>query len=131
MLCASSSFSGLLSVFTCALLSVLYVAPYMQATFAEFFSYIREDAIARGVITPYDIPDYEPYVPPVPTAPFYSTSYEMNTPQPFAQPQNFTQPQNDVAPATPEVVTEQPTEILDPETLDTDIDTDTAPTSDE
>ena len=110
----------------------------MQATYAEFFNYVREDAIARGVITPYDIPDYEPYVPPVPAAPFYSTSYEMNAPQGFvypqgfAQPQNFTQTQNNVAPTTSEVVTEQPTETLEPETLDTEkTDTDTAPTSDE
>ena len=134
------SFFGwnLLSVFSCALLSIFYVAPYMQATYAEFFSYIREDAIAKGVITPYDIPDYEPYVPPVPTAPFYSTSYEMNAPQGFvypqgfAQPQNFTQTQNNVAPTTSEVVTEQPTETLESETLDTEkTDTDTAPTSDE
>lgn len=134
------SFIGweILSLFTCALLNILYVAPYMQATYAEFFNYVREDAIARGVITPYDIPDYEPYVPPVPAAPFYSTSYEMNAPQGFvypqgfAQPQNFTQTQNNVAPTTSEVVTEQPTETLEPETLDTEkTDTDTAPTSDE
>ena len=98
---------GLLSVFTCALLSILYVAPYMQATFAEFFSYIREDAIARGVITPYDIPDYDPYIPPIPTVPFYSTSYEMNAHQPFAQPQNFTQPQNNSVPTTTEYIPEK------------------------
>ena len=100
----------------------------MQATYAEFFNYVREDAIARGVITPYDIPDYEPYVPPVPAAPFYSTSYGINTyPQGFAQPQNFAQSQNHSVPTTPEVVTEQ----HPIETLETDTDTDTTPTSDE
>ena len=48
-------------------------------------------------------------------------------PQGFAQPQNFTQTQNNVAPTTSEVVTEQ----HPIETLETDTDTDTTPTSDE
>lgn len=98
------SFYGwiLLSLFTCGLLNIFYVAPYMQATYAEFFSYVREDAIARSVISPFDIPDYEPYIPPVPTAPFYSTSYGMNMPpQGFNQPQGFTQPQSFTQPQPP------------------------------
>lgn len=81
------SFIGwnILTAFTCGLLSLLYVNPYIQATNAEFFCFVREDAIARGVITPYDIPDYEPYMPPAPATPFYSTTYGMNT-----YPQSFT-----------------------------------------
>jgi hypothetical protein len=66
----------------------------MQATYAEFFGYVREDALTRGVITPYDIPDYEQYIPATPSTPFYSTNFGMNTPpQGFSQPQGYTQPQ--------------------------------------
>ncbi len=57
----SLSFYGwlLLSIFTMGLLNIFYVNPYMQATFVEFFSEIRLEALAMGKITPYDIPDYE------------------------------------------------------------------------
>lgn len=92
------SFIGwnLLSLFTCGILSILYVNPYKQATHTEFFCFIREDAIARGAISPYDIPDYEPYMPPAPSTPFYSTTPGMNSyPQSFAGQQDFSQaPQN-------------------------------------
>ncbi len=50
---------GFLSLFTMGLLSIFYVNPYMQATFVEFFSDIRLQALAMGKITPNDIPDYE------------------------------------------------------------------------
>ncbi len=57
----SLSFYGwlLLSIFTMGLLNIFYVNPYMQATFVEFFSDIRLQALAKGTITPNDIPDYE------------------------------------------------------------------------
>ena len=48
-----------LSVFTMGLLNIFYLNPYMQATFVEFFSDIRLQALAMGKITPNDIPDYE------------------------------------------------------------------------
>lgn len=55
------SFLGwdLLTIFTMGLLNIFYVNPYKQATFVEFFSQIRAEALAKGTITPYDIPDYE------------------------------------------------------------------------
>lgn len=97
------SFIGwnLLSIFTCSILNLLYVAPYMQATYAEFFADVRDTAIANGVISPFDIPDYEQHVAPESTTPFYSTSYGMNTytggfaqQETHAQPENPTQPEN-------------------------------------
>ena len=70
------SFLGwiLLSLFTFGLLNIFYVNPYMQATFVEYFSEIRLQALAKGTITPNDIPDYEAYNP------FYQNPYD--------QPQN-------------------------------------------
>ena len=62
------SFIGwqILSLFTCNLLSFLYVQPYMLITDAEFFAYVRELAIFNGVISYNDIPDYEQYNPQPP-----------------------------------------------------------------
>lgn len=62
------SFLGwhILSIFTCGLLSILYVAPYMAIAEAEFFAYVREIAIFNGVISYNDIPDYEEYNPQPP-----------------------------------------------------------------
>ncbi len=62
------SFLGwhLLSIFTCGLLGILYVAPYQAIAEAEFFSYIREIAIFNGIISYNDIPDYEEYNPQPP-----------------------------------------------------------------
>lgn len=91
------SFIGwqLLSAFTCGLLLLLYVNPYMQATYTEFFAYVRESAIREGRISPFDIPDYEQYVAPAPSTPFYSTSYDMNTyPGGFNASQPFTLQEN-------------------------------------
>lgn len=57
----SISFIGwnFLTIFTFGLLNILYVNPYIQATYVEFFSEIRLIALAKGAITPNDIPDYE------------------------------------------------------------------------
>ena len=62
------SFLGwhILSVFTCGLLSILYISPYMAIAEAEFFAYVREIAIFNGVISYNDIPDYEEYNPQPP-----------------------------------------------------------------
>lgn len=59
------SFIGwhILSSFTCGLLSIFYVNPYMMIAEAEFFAYIRENAIFNGVISHNDIPDYNIYIP--------------------------------------------------------------------
>lgn len=72
------SFFGwlLLSAFTFGILGIFYVNPYMQATFVEFFSDIRLQALAKGTITPNDIPDYE----------FYNSGFEYQPP--YAQPEN-------------------------------------------
>lgn len=102
----SLSFYGwiLLSIFTMGLLNIFYVSPYMQATFVEFFSEIRLEALAKGTITPNDIPDYE-FIDP--QAQYQSQYYQQPknivyrpdgmptgntayTQQPFGQP--FTQP---------------------------------------
>ena len=50
----------LLSIFgTCGILSIVYVNPYIYATLAEFYAYVRADGIKKGIITPQDLPDYE------------------------------------------------------------------------
>ena len=41
-----------------AIAGIFFVFPYKQATFVEFFSDVREIAIAEGKITPFDVPDY-------------------------------------------------------------------------
>ena len=48
---------NILSVFTFDILGYLFVIPYQEATFIEFFSKIREDAIEKGVITSNMLPD--------------------------------------------------------------------------
>ncbi len=59
------SFIGwkILSSITGGLVGILYVSPYMECTFAEFFGYIRTEAIKNEIITANDIPDYEFYMP--------------------------------------------------------------------
>ncbi len=59
------SFIGweILSGFTMGILYYLYVNPYEQATYVEFFSDLRLQALAKGTITPNDIPDYDFYNP--------------------------------------------------------------------
>ncbi len=121
----SISFIGwqLLSIFTMGLLNIFYVNPYIQATFVEFFSEIRLEALAKGTITPNDIPDYE-FVDP--RAQYQTQYYEQPknvvyrpdgmpmgntfyTQQPIQQPfqQQYTQPVDQ--PIT------QPTEPVDAE----------------
>lgn len=70
------SFLGwnLLSLFTFGLLNIFYVSPYEQATNVEFFSEIRQQALAKGLITPYDVPDYE-YITPEYQNPFAQGDY--------------------------------------------------------
>ncbi len=118
----------LLSIFTMGLLNVFYLNPYMQATFVEFFSQIRLEALAMGKITPNDIPDYEFIDPQMQYqqqfyaqpknvvyrpdgSPVGNTVY---TQQPFQQPvqQPFSQPTEPVveAPVEETVVEEIPTE---------------------
>ena len=55
------SFFGwrILSSVACGLVGILYVSPYIECTFVEFFSYIRTEAIKNEIITANDIPDYE------------------------------------------------------------------------
>ncbi len=56
------SFIGwyLLSLFTLGILTFVYVNPYMVATNVEFYAYVRAMALQKGLITPMDLPDYEP-----------------------------------------------------------------------
>lgn len=56
------SFIGwyLLSLFTLGILTFVYVNPYMVATNVEFYAYVRAQALQKGLITPMDLPDYEP-----------------------------------------------------------------------
>ncbi len=81
------SFLGwnILSLFTCGILSIVYVNPYRLISEAEFFSFVRENAIMNGVISSLDIPDYTDYAPVSPdfngftppmAAPFAPTSEE-------------------------------------------------------
>ena len=120
----SLSFIGwnILSAFTFGLLHIFYVNPYMQATYVEFFSDIRLQALAKGKITPNDIPDYEVYNP------FYQNPYDMPQNQPFTPPtyqqtwnnpyapqgnpigNNFYTPQQPVVEASVEEPIAQPTE---------------------
>ena len=55
------SFIGwnILSLFTFGLLNIVYVNPYMHATYNEFYCYVRALGIQNGLITPMDLPDYE------------------------------------------------------------------------
>lgn len=48
----------ILSLFTCGILGIVYVNPYIFATDAEAFAYLREDAITRGAIRPDELPIY-------------------------------------------------------------------------
>ena len=126
------SFLGwsLLSVFTMGLLNIFYLNPYMQATFVEFFSRIRLEALAKGSITPNDIPDYE-FIDP--QAQYQQQSYQQPknvvyrpdgmpmgnmgyAQQSFQQPQNYvykpdgTPVNNLYYPQPTEPVEEQPSE---------------------
>ncbi len=56
------SFLGwfILSAYTMGILAIVYVIPYMYATYVEFYAYVRAQALQKGLITPMDLPDYEP-----------------------------------------------------------------------
>lgn len=56
------SFFGwqILNAFTLGILGLVYINPYMYATYNEFYCYVRAEGIRKGLITPMDLPDYEP-----------------------------------------------------------------------
>ena len=76
------SFIGwyLLSLFTLGILTIVYVNPYMVATNVEFYAYVRAQALQKGLITPMDLPDYEPP---------YQQGFNMNNGFPFNPQQTF------------------------------------------
>lgn len=79
------SFLGwnILGGFTCGILNIAYVNPYMFATYNEFYCYVRETGIQNGIITPMDLPDYQ--------APF-DNNFDMNSGFSFnPQAQSFNQ----------------------------------------
>ncbi len=49
----------ILNLFTLGLSGYLYVTPYYEATYIEFFSNIREEAIEKQIISLKDLPDFE------------------------------------------------------------------------
>ena len=125
------SFIGwdILNGFTRGILGIFYVSPYQQATYVEFFSDIRLEAMAKGAITPFDIPDYEYFTPEYQNTPYgqgFAQQYNnpVNAPQNpqsyggFAQPnpqpntqynpQPFGQPVPPQPPFTPQAPAEAP-----------------------
>jgi uncharacterized membrane protein len=60
------SFLGwhLLSALTLGILEIVYVGPYYRIAETEFFAFVREDAIGRGIISANDIPDYSYFIAP-------------------------------------------------------------------
>lgn len=57
------SFIGwiILSSFTCGLLGIFYVSPYMNATEAELYAVFRAHAFHTGTLTTYELPGYGTY----------------------------------------------------------------------
>lgn len=98
----SLSFIGwvlLSTFFTCGILSIAYVNPYMYATFNEFYAFVRAEGIKNGIITPMDLPDYEA---PMQYGYDMNNGFGFNTPQPgfnVAFQNQYQQPQE--APQTP------------------------------
>lgn len=86
------SFFGwyLLATLTCGFLAICYVNPYQSIAMAELYSEIRQDAINRGIITDYDVPDYMEYHPQSPYYPYYNPQQTYYG----AQPMNGTQAPN-------------------------------------
>lgn len=117
------SFFGwsILSLFTFGLLGIFYVNPYMQATYVEYFCDLRLQALAKGAITPNDIPDYEVYNPfyqnpfDQPQNNFYSPQYNTPTENNFYAPQQpISQPvDTPIEEPIDEPVAEIPTEEAD------------------
>ena len=136
---------GFLSLFTMGLLSIFYVNPYMQATFVEFFSDIRLQALATGKITPNDIPDYEFIDPQQYQSQFYAQPKNVvyrpdgmpmgnavYTQQPFTPPtyqQNWNNPYAPQQPAQQPI--SQPTEPVVEEPVAEPIIETTEPTTEE
>lgn len=87
---------GILNMFTCGILGIVYTTPYIDATFVEFFSYAREMAIAEGKITPDEVPDYLPYEPAAQYQGFNNPQQGFAPQQDFTQEQPFTPPQTSV-----------------------------------
>ena len=52
------SFLGwmLLGAFTGGILNILYVNPYMHATYAEFYSAVKAEALQKGIVTAEELP---------------------------------------------------------------------------
>ncbi len=122
LFCLYLSFFGwaLLTVFTCGIVGIFYVNPYMELTYTEFFCAIREDAINKGVITHYDIPDYPEYISP---APVYSQPNYNNAAQPIC---NNTSPNQPVNYSAPVVTEDTPIEMAEtgfvtPEVIEVDV----------
>ena len=44
------------SFFTTGILNILYVNPYMQATYAEFYSAVKAEARMRGIVQTGELP---------------------------------------------------------------------------
>ncbi len=99
------SFFGwyILTAFTCGILGVFYVTPYVELTNAEFFADVRQDALRKGIITENDIPDYPEYT----QAPSFSVPFGGNYTEPSfnAQPVDFN---------ASESVNTQPVEFTEP-----------------
>lgn len=148
------SFLGwdILNGFTRGILGVLYVAPYKEATFVEYFSDIRLEALAKGLITPFDIPDYEYFTPEYQNTPYgqgFAQQYNNseNAPQNpqsyggFAQPnpqtntqynpQPFGQPVPPQPPFTPQAPSEAPQEVVESNTVETEFNPATPPETQE
>lgn len=51
---------NILAAYTMGILGIVYVYPYMNATYVEFYSFTRAMALQKGLIPPMDLPDYEP-----------------------------------------------------------------------
>lgn len=47
---------GLLGTLTLGLLNLLYVNPYVQATYAEFYSAVKAEAMSKGYVTEAELP---------------------------------------------------------------------------
>ncbi|MDD2980971.1 MAG: DUF975 family protein [Hespellia sp.] len=47
---------GILSVFTCGILAIFYVAPYMDATKAQLYTTLRQNALNSGIATAEELP---------------------------------------------------------------------------
>ncbi len=99
------SFFGwyILTAFTCGVLGLFYVTPYVELTNAEFFADVREDALRKGIITENDIPDYPEYT----QAPSFSVPFNGG----YSEPNFNAQP---VAPNTSESVNTEPVEYTEP-----------------